>query len=109
MSDYAKSYEFKGSCPICDRPMYDAFSSIDKHHFFPKCKGGKQTELVHVVCHRKIHSLFTESELAKEYNDPIAVRAHPEMQKFINWISKKDPFFNDHHRDHSDRKKKRRK
>jgi hypothetical protein len=36
------------------------------------------------------------------------VREHPEIQKFIKWLAKKDPFYNDHHKDHSDRKRKRR-
>lgn len=106
--DYSNKYEYKGICPVCERDMYDAANSIDKHHFIPKCKGGKATELIHVICHRKIHSLFTESECAKEYSDPEKVRHHPEMEKFIQWISKKDPLFNDHHRDHKDRKIKRR-
>ena len=56
----------------------------------------------------KVHSLFTEAECAKEYSDPIKVRAHPEIEKFIKWVAKKDPLFNDHHRDHKDRKIKRR-
>ena len=106
--DYSKQYEYKGVCPICDRDMYDAAKSIDKHHFFPKCKGGKETELIHRVCHQKIHSLFTESECAKEYSDPELVKAHPEMQKFIKWLAKKDPLFYDRCDDHADRKKKRR-
>ena len=105
--NYLEELEHKGLCPICDRPMY-AGASVDKHHFFPKCKGGKETELCHKVCHQKIHSLFTESELAREYSDPELVRAHPEIQKFVKWLARKDPLFYDHHKDHTDRKKKRR-
>lgn len=98
---------FKGICPICDREMYNEAGSIDRHHFVPKCKGGKLTELVHVVCHRKIHSLFTEAQCAKEYSDPELVRAHPEIQKFIQWISKKEPLFNDYSKTHKAIKRKR--
>lgn len=105
--NFSQLYEFKGKCPICDRDMYNAFSSIDRHHFVPKCKGGRETELIHVICHRKIHSLFTEAECAKEYSDPSLVKNHPEIKKFIHWVSKKDPFFNDQHKVHSNRKKKR--
>jgi len=101
-------YEYKGKCPICERDMYDDGNSINRHHFVPKCKGGKETELIHVVCHRKVHSLFTEAECAKEFSDPELVKSHPEIQKFIKWIEKKDPLFNDHHKDHSDRRNKRR-
>ncbi len=83
-----------GNCPICDREMWNDNSS-DRHHFYPKCKGGKETEWVHRVCHRKIHSIFTENELAKKYNNADLIREHPEIIKFIKWISKKEPNFYD--------------
>lgn len=86
-------YEYKGDCPICDRKMYDDGFSINKHHFKPKCKGGKETTYVHTICHNKIHSLFTEAECAKNYSDPELVKAHPDMQTFIKWIKNKDSFF----------------
>jgi hypothetical protein len=40
--DYSKQYEYKGACPICDRDMYDAAKSIDRHQFIPKSRGGKE-------------------------------------------------------------------
>ena len=83
-----------GICPICFREMWEG-NSINKHHFYPKCKGGKETEYLHKVCHRKIHSIFTDSQLAKTYNNAEIIREHPEMQKFIKWISKKEPDFYD--------------
>ena len=86
--------EIIGDCPICDREMWKGYF-VDKHHFLPKCKGGRETEWVHQVCHRKIHSVFTERELAKKYNTAESVKEHPEMIKFVNWISKKDPDFYD--------------
>ena len=99
-TSHLDEFDFKGLCPICSRGMYADGQSLDKHHFVPKSKGGKETELVHVVCHRKIHSLFTEAECASTYNDPELVKTHPEMQKFIAWIQKKDPLYNDHSRAH---------
>lgn len=89
-----------GNCPICEREMLKGPFS-DKHHFLPKCKGGKETEHVHRVCHNKIHSVFTESELAKKYNDPGKVREHPEMQKFIEWVKNKEPNFYDRNERHT--------
>ena len=68
-------------------------ASVDRHHFYPKCKGGRETELIHKVCHRKIHSVFTESELAKIYNTAEMVISHPEIISFVKWVSKKDPSF----------------
>lgn len=77
-----------GLCPICNRMMYIG-KSVDRHHFIPKSKGGKETEYIHKICHSKIHSLFTNSMLEKEYNTPEEIRKHEEMQKFIKWVSKK--------------------
>jgi len=92
-----------GICPICDREMWDDDSS-DRHHFYPKCKGGKETEYVHRICHRKIHSLFTENELAKKYNRAELVRNHPEIIKFVKWVSKKEPNFYDKTKTHNRKK-----
>ena len=69
--------------------------SIDIHHLTPKLKGGKKGPRVtlHKVCHKKIHSLFTEGELARSYNTLGKLLEHPEIQKFIEWVSKKHPEF----------------
>lgn len=65
--------------------------SVDRHHFLPKSEGGRERRWVHRVCHRKLHSLFTERELARDYATPEAVRAHPEMARFIGWLRGKHP------------------
>jgi hypothetical protein len=93
-----------GLCPICDREMCEG-PYIDKHHFYPKCKGGRETEFVHKICHRKIHSIFTESELSKIYNNAEVIKGHPEIIKFIQWVSKKEPNFYDGSRTHNRKKK----
>ena len=94
-----------GLCPICDREMWVG-RSIDRHHFYPKCKGGRITEFTHKICHRKIHSIFKENELAKEYNNADIIRKHPEIIKFVEWVSKKEPDFYDRTDTHN-RKKRR--
>lgn len=95
--------EVVGQCPICDRDMLKG-DSIDKHHMVPKCRGGKETEYLHKICHRKIHSIWTEKELEKEFNDPIKIREHEEIQKFIKWVSKKEPAFYDRNEKHNRKK-----
>jgi 5-methylcytosine-specific restriction endonuclease McrA len=66
-------------CPICDRPIPD--SQKDAHHFIPKSKGGKATEYLHRICHRQIHALFTETQLARELNTAEACLAPmPKLQ-----------------------------
>ena len=43
-----------------------------------------------------------------EYNTADKLRAHPEMQKFIKWVRKKDPEFYDRNRWSEARKRKSR-
>ena len=74
-------------CPICDRPI--PASQRDAHHLVPKSKGGKITEYLHRICHKQIHALFTESELAQQYHHAQILREHPEMKKFIQWVASK--------------------
>lgn len=82
------------TCPLCGRPIpLDVKQSV--HHLVPKLKGGKggPTVLLHHICHREIHATFTEAELARDYNSIEALRAHPRLEKFIRWVSKRPPGF----------------
>ena len=86
--------EVIGSCPICDRDMIkDRF--VDKHHLIPKCKNGRHTPTIvlHRICHSKIHSIWTEADLAGYYHTVERIKEHPDMQKFIKWVSRKPPEF----------------
>ena len=79
-------------CPICDRSI--PASQKDAHHLIPKSKGGRTTEFLHRICHRQIHALFTETELANQFNNAAALQDHPEMQRFIQWVkTKPDAFY----------------
>lgn len=75
-------------CPLCDREMVDG-PTLDRHHLIPKSKGGKEQFSIHIVCHRKIHSVFTEKELARNYFTWEALRSHPDIAKFIRWVKRK--------------------
>lgn len=48
---------------------------------------------VHPICHRTIHALLTNKELERGYHKATALRAHPEVGKFVLWVSNKDPDF----------------
>ncbi len=79
-------------CPICNRNI--PASQKDAHHLIPKSKGGKSTEYLHRICHKQIHALFNENELAKTFNTAESLKSHPDMQTFINWVkSKPDAFY----------------
>jgi hypothetical protein len=80
------------TCPLCERVIPK--SQRDAHHLVPKSKGGRQTQFLHRVCHRQIHALLTETELARQYATVEALLAHPEMQAFVAWVkTKPDEFF----------------
>lgn len=95
-------------CPICNRAMIEG-KSVDRHHFIPKLKGGKVMTLLHVICHRKLHSVFSEAEMARYYNTPERCKENEEIQKFIKWVSNKDPEYIESHKEHGKKKGKRRK
>ncbi|MEL7231679.1 MAG: HNH endonuclease, partial [Pseudomonadota bacterium] len=49
-------------CPLCGRPLG---RRIERHHVIPKSKGGREVVDLHPICHRKIHSVFSNTELAR--------------------------------------------
>lgn len=78
-------------CPLCERPIPD--SEISRHHLIPKLKGGARgpVALLHRICHGKIHSVFSEAELARSYSTISALREHAEIAKFVRWVRKRPP------------------
>ena len=80
------------TCPLCERLIPP--SQRDEHHLVPKSKGGRQTQFLHRVCHRQVHALLTETELARQYATVDALLQHPELQTFVAWVkTKPDDFF----------------
>ena len=86
--------EEKKTCPICDRIIAPP---ANLHHLLPISKGGAGTPtvLLHQVCHNKIHSLFSEKELAKNFNTIENLLANKDMQEFIRFIRKQPPTYYD--------------
>jgi hypothetical protein len=48
---------------------------------------------VHPICHRTIHATFGNKELERDFHTPERLRTHPEVARFVSWISDKDPDF----------------
>lgn len=77
-------------CWLCGRVLG---RKVEWHHPVPKSRGGRAVEAVHPICHRTIHATLTNAELARAWADPAALRAHPAMARFLNWIVDKPPDF----------------
>ena len=77
-------------CFLCGRPLG---RKVEWHHPVPKSRGGRETAPVHPICHRAIHRALTNKELERDFASASALRAHPELSRFIGWVSGKDPDF----------------
>jgi len=69
--------------------------STDQHHWKPKLKGGRKKGRIHKICHRMIHKVFTEADLAQEHFTPEALLKDPEIAKFVKWVRKQPPDYLD--------------
>lgn len=79
-------------CALCRRPV--PRNQRDLHHLVPKSKGGKATALLHRICHRQLHALFTETELAEKYASLEALLADDDVREFVQWVrTKPDGFY----------------
>lgn len=77
-----------GRCRICGREMI-AGCGLDRHHWVPRSAGGTEWAWVHLICHRMVHQVFSDAELAALGDNLAALHAHPDMARFIAWVRKK--------------------
>ena len=77
-------------CALCERPLG---RRVEWHHLVPKSEGGRETAPVHPICHRTIHALSPNAELARSFADPAALRAREDIARFLRWIADKPPDF----------------
>ena len=89
-------------CPLCGRAI--PASQRDAHHLVPKSKGGRDTLYLHRMCHRQVHALLSETELARTYNTAEALLAHPEVARFVAWVKTKPNDFMERTRKHHSRR-----
>ena len=75
---------------MCGRPLG---SRIEWHHPVPRSRGGRETVPVHPICHRAIHAAVPNKELERGYASAEALRAHPEIGRFVRWVEGKHPDF----------------
>lgn len=78
------------ACALCGRPLG---RRIELHHLVPKSRGGRETVAIHPICHRTIHATLDNGSIARAFPTIEALRAHPEIARFIAWVASKPPDF----------------
>lgn len=78
-------------CGLCGRAVAD--QELDLHHLIPKSQGGRKTVPLHRICHRQIHALLTEKELARNYPSIATLLTHPGIERFVQWVRRKPTGF----------------
>ena len=82
MSDYV--------CELCKR---EGILKITEHHLVPKEKGGKNLDTVWLCedCHKHLHAIYTNKELAIRFNTLEKLQQDERILKYLNYIKKKCP------------------
>ena len=79
------------TCALCQRNV----EKLTEHHLTPRSrlKKGETTPKIWICgpCHRQIHVLFSNVELAEFFNTRERLRDEPRMARFLAWIAKQDP------------------
>jgi 5-methylcytosine-specific restriction endonuclease McrA len=71
--------------------------SLTLHHLVPRQQTKRKkmeissTVTICSACHRQIHSLFNNKQLAQELNTLEKLKNEPQLQKFIAWVRKQTP------------------
>jgi len=91
----------QGKCALCERE-----TEVTRHHLVPQCRHGKRRvrlrydreqlkrQLIVPLCrpcHKQVHAVLSEKELERDYPTVEALRAQPELAKFIAWIRTRPP------------------
>lgn len=90
-SEADEAPEAAAPCWLCERPMGEA---TVWHHPVPKSRGGRDVVPMHPICQQTLITNFTNSELQRHALDVDALRANPNVAKFVAWVANKDPDFN---------------
>lgn len=75
-----------GTCELCLREDID----ITVHHLTPKEMGGTflPTAKLCIPCHKQIHALYTNAELAVRLNSIELLQQDDKIRKYLKWIRK---------------------
>jgi 5-methylcytosine-specific restriction enzyme A len=79
------------TCALCAREV--PRSLVTLHHLLPKEHGGQAAHRLPFCkpCHKQVHALFSNRQLATELNTLEALRAAPQLATFLAWIRRQRP------------------
>ena len=80
----------EAACWLCARPLG---RRIEWHHPLPKSRGGRDVVPLHPICHRAIHTSFSNAELERLGATAARLRDHPALAAFLRWIASKPADF----------------
>lgn len=75
------------TCELCNR---ENFKNLTEHHLTPREEGGSKLPTINICsdCHRQIHALYTNKELAIRLNTLQDLKNDYKISKFLKYISK---------------------
>ena len=78
-------------CALCGRVVPRALITL--HHLLPKEEGGEAEHRLPFCkpCHKQVHAMFSNKQLAASYNSIEKLQAAPELATFLAWIRKQRP------------------
>jgi hypothetical protein len=71
-------------CALCERLV----STVTRHHLIPRSQGGREMVDLCVPCHQMLHKFFTNATLGADLHTVEALRAHPEVARYLSWVRK---------------------
>lgn len=76
----------EGKCELCHRQDI----VLTKHHLLPREEGGKEEHIANICedCHKHIHALYTNKELAVRLDSIEALQADEKISKYLKFIRK---------------------
>lgn len=76
-------------CELCNREVV----KLTKHHLLPREEGGKEEHISYLCedCHRQIHALYTNKELAIRLDTIEKLKSDEKISKYLKFIVKQPP------------------
>ncbi|WFD11518.1 HNH endonuclease [Tepidibacter hydrothermalis] len=76
-------------CELCEREGVET----TQHHLTPREEGGKfmPTANLCIICHKQIHALYTNKELAQRLYTIQLLKNDEKVSKYLKWIKKQPP------------------